>query len=149
MRINNRKYLVDADPDMPLLWVVRDLIGLTGTKYGCGKGICGACILHVDEKPVRSCLQILGEVAEKKITTIEGLSQNNDHPVQKAWIDAQAPQCGYCHSGQIMIAASVYKEGTEEEKGKMEELMNGVLCRCGTYPRIKKAIDKLFEGSIQ
>lgn len=142
--INLRTYTVDVDPDMPLLWVIRDYIGLTGTKYGCGIAQCGACTVHVDGKPMRSCVQAVAGVEGKKITTIEGISENNDHPVQRAWVEAQVPQCGYCQSGQIMTAVALLEAHPRPGEKEIESAMNGVLCRCGTYPRIKKALNKLI-----
>jgi len=143
--INRRKYTVDVDPQMPLLWVIRDYIGLTGTKYGCGIAQCGACTVHVDSKPIRSCVQTVESVKNKKITTLEGISENNDHPVQQAWIDEQVPQCGYCHSGQIMTAVALLEDDPVPDEEKIQRAMDGILCRCGTYPRIKKALDKLIK----
>lgn len=145
--INRRNYTVDVDPQMPLLWVIRDHIGLTGTKYGCGIAKCGACVVHVDGKPIRSCVQPAASVSRKKITTIEGISENNDHPVQNAWIDAQVPQCGYCHSGQIMTAVALLDDNPNPSEEEINTAMSGVLCRCGTYPRIKKALNILLKRS--
>ncbi|MEP0133106.1 MAG: (2Fe-2S)-binding protein [Eudoraea sp.] len=145
--INRRNYTVDVDPQMPLLWVIRDYIGLTGTKYGCGIAQCGACVVHVDGKPIRSCVQPAARVSGKKITTIEGISENNDHPVQNAWIDAQVPQCGYCHSGQIMTAVALLDDNPNPSEEEINTAMSGVLCRCGTYPRIKKALNILLKRS--
>lgn len=145
--INRRNYTVDVDPQMPLLWVIRDYIGLTGTKYGCGIAQCGACVVHVDGKPIRSCVQPAASVSRKKITTIEGISENNDHPVQNAWIDAQVPQCGYCHSGQIMTAVALLDDNPNPSEEEINTAMSGVLCRCGTYPRIKKALNILLKRS--
>lgn len=141
--INQRNYTVDVDPEMPLLWVIRNHIGLTGTKYGCGIGHCGACMVHVDGKPIRSCLQAVAGMEGKRITTIEGISESNDHPVQQAWIEAQVPQCGYCQSGQIMAAVAFLEGNPRPSDKEIENAMNGVLCRCGTYPRIKRALKKL------
>jgi isoquinoline 1-oxidoreductase alpha subunit len=145
--INRRNYTVDVDPQMPLLWVIRDYIGLTGTKYGCGIAQCGACVIHVDGKAIRSCVQPAASVSGKKITTIEGISENNDHPVQNAWIDAQVPQCGYCHSGQIMTAVALLNDNPNPSEEEINTTMSGVLCRCGTYPRIKKAMNTLLKRS--
>lgn len=143
LNINQLNYTVDVDPEMPLLWVIRDHIGFTGTKYGCGIGHCGACMVHVDGRPMRSCLQAVVDMEGKKITTIEGISESNDHPVQQAWIEAQVPQCGYCQSGQIMAAVALLEANPRPSEKEIENAMNGVLCRCGTYPRIKKALKKL------
>lgn len=140
LRINNKSYTVDADPKMPLLWVIRDIIGLTGTKYGCGIAQCGACTVHLGATPVRSCSIPVSAVAGKEITTIEGLSENNAHPVQQAWIAEQVPQCGYCQSGQIMAAVSLLKKNPTPSDKDIDAAMQGHLCRCGTYPRIRKAI---------
>ncbi len=140
MLVNGQTREIDVDPAMPLLWAIRDFMGLTGTKFGCGIAQCGACIVHVDGKPVKSCVMASSAAEGKEITTIEGLSENNDHPVQLAWIKAQVPQCGYCQSGQIMNAAALLKENPNPSDAEIERAMDAVLCRCGTYPRIKKAI---------
>ncbi len=140
--INGKKARVDAEPDTPLLWVVRDHLKLTGTKFGCGAGLCGACTVHVDGKAVRSCQTAVSHVAGKKVTTIEGLSHNATHPLQKAWVEEQVPQCGYCQSGQIMQAASLLKEHPKPTREQIVEAMDGNLCRCGTYHRIIAAIQK-------
>ena len=142
LNINDKNYTIEADPSMPLLWAVRDLVGLTGTKFGCGIAECGACTVHFDGDPVRSCSISVSEAVNKKITTIEGLSKDNSHPVQKAWIEEQVPQCGYCQSGQIMAAASLLKRNADPSDEDIDNIMQGYLCRCGTYPRIKKAIKK-------
>lgn len=142
LNINDKNYTIEADPSMPLLWAVRDLVGLTGTKFGCGIAECGACTVHFDGDPVRSCSISVSEAVNKKITTIEGLSKDNSHPVQKAWIEEQVPQCGYCQSGQIMAAASLLKRNADPSDEDIDNMMQGYLCRCGTYPRIKKAIKK-------
>lgn len=138
--INNRNYNVDVDPDMPLLWVLRDVINLVGTKYGCGVAQCGACVVHLDGQAVRSCVTKLSRAAGKKIVTIEGLSQNNDHPLQKAWLELDVPQCGYCQSGQIMSAAVLLRENKNPTTEEIDAAMSGNLCRCGTYLRIRSAI---------
>ena len=140
LSINNKKYEIEADPAMPLLWVIRDLAGLTGTKFGCGIAQCGACTVYFNGNPVRSCAISVSTVANQKITTIEGLSADNNHPVQKAWIEEQVPQCGYCQSGQIMAAAALLKKNANPTDKDIDTAMQGLLCRCGTYPRIKKAI---------
>ncbi len=140
LRINGQSKEIDADPQMPLLWSIRDFVGLTGTKFGCGIAQCGACTVHMDGVPVRSCVIPTSAAAGKEITTIEGLSENNDHPVQLAWIKAQVPQCGYCQSGQIMSAAALLKTNPNPTDEEIDSAMNNVLCRCGTYPRIRKAI---------
>jgi len=140
LEINQKKYQVDVIPDTPLLWVIRDTIGLTGTKYGCGKALCGACTVLVDGEAIRSCVTPVSSVAEKKITTIEGLSSDLKHPLQKAWIDEDVPQCGYCHSGQLMQAAALLKKNQKPSDEDIDREMSGNLCRCGTYQRIRKAI---------
>jgi isoquinoline 1-oxidoreductase alpha subunit len=140
LKINNKSYIVDADPKMPLLWAIRDVVGLTGTKYGCGMAQCGACTVHLDGTPVRSCSVPVSAVANKNITTIEGLSDDNSHVVQQAWIVEQVPQCGYCQSGQIMAAAALLKKNPTPTDKDIDTAMQGHICRCGTYPRIRKAI---------
>lgn len=140
MLVNGQTREIDVDPAMPLLWAIRDFMGLTGTKFGCGIAQCGACTVHVDGKPVKACVMASSAAEGKEITTIEGLSDNNDHPVQLAWIEEQVPQCGYCQSGQIMNAAALLKENPNPSDEEIERAMDAVLCRCGTYPRIKKAI---------
>ena len=140
LSVNGQNKVIDVDPQMPLLWAIRDFIGLTGTKFGCGIGQCGACIVQLDDKPVRSCVIPSSAVIGKEITTIEGLSKNNDHAVQLAWISQQVPQCGYCQSGQIMTAAALLKKNPNPSDAEIDAAMSPVLCRCGTYPRIKKAI---------
>jgi len=140
--INGKSARVDAGNDTPLLWVVREHLKLTGTKFGCGSGLCGACTVHVDGKAVRACQTTLSSVAGKKVTTIEGLSANNSHPLQKAWIAEQVPQCGYCQSGQIMQAAELLAKNKKPSRQQIVEHMDGNICRCGTYPRIVRAIQR-------
>ena len=140
LKINNKSYNVDVDPKMPLLWAIREAVGLTGTKYGCGIAQCGACTVHLEGNPVRSCQLPVSAVANKNITTIEGLSENNEHPVQQAWIAEQVPQCGYCQSGQIMAASALLKKNPNPNDKDIDTAMQGHICRCGTYPRIRKAI---------
>jgi len=140
LKINRKDYQVDVDPSTPMLWVLRDHLNLVGTKFGCGIAQCGACTIHVDGEAVRSCITFISEVGNKEITTIEGLSENGDHPLQQAWIEHDVPQCGYCQSGQIMTAAALLKKNPHPTDQEIEEAMNGNLCRCGTYIRIKKAI---------
>ena len=142
LAINGETYEVETAADTSLLWVLREHLGLTGTKYGCGIAQCGACTIHIDKKPMKACMLKVGTLANgQKITTIEGLSENGDHPVQEAWIEAQAPQCGYCQSGQIMQAVALLEEDPAPSMEKIKNYMNGVLCRCGTYLRIIKAIE--------
>ena len=140
LNINQKNYTIDADPEMPLLWALRDVIGLVGTKYGCGVAQCGACTVHLDGEAVRSCVTKLKRAADKKIVTIEGLSKNNDHPLQLAWQEVDVPQCGYCQSGQIMSAAVLLRENPNPTDTDIDAAMEGNLCRCGTYLRIRKAI---------
>jgi len=140
LTVNNKKYEADVPPDMPLLWVIRDVIGLTGTKFGCGMAQCGACTIHLEGEAVRSCVTPVSRAAGKKITTIEGLSDDNSHPLQVAWLLEDAPQCGYCQSGQIMSAAVLLKEKPNPTNEDIDDAMSGNICRCGTYPRIRKAI---------
>ena len=139
-RINGKTVTVEADGDTPLLWVIRDDIGLTGTKFGCGVGQCGACTVHLDGKATRSCITPLSAVEGTEITTIEGLDPKGQHPVQRAWQELQVPQCGYCQSGQIMQAASVLKENPNITDQQIDALMTGNLCRCMTYTRIRAAV---------
>ncbi len=141
LTVNGRQVEVPLAPDIPLLWVLREHLKLTGTKYGCGIAQCGACTVHVDGEAVRSCQVLLGDAAGKRVTTIEGLSANSDHPLQKAWVAEQVPQCGYCQSGQIMQAATLLQANPHPSRQEIVEHMDGNLCRCGTYPRIVKAIE--------
>ena len=138
--INNKSYAVEADDQMPLLWALRDLLGLTGTKYSCGAGLCGTCTVLVDGEPTRSCVTPLSSVAEKAIVTIEGLSEDGNHPLQKAWLDERVTQCGYCQPGQLMNAAALLEKNPNPSDNDIDEAMTNVLCRCGTYQRIRKAI---------
>jgi aerobic-type carbon monoxide dehydrogenase small subunit (CoxS/CutS family) len=142
LNVNRKDYTVAVQPDTPLLWVIRDEIGLTGTKYGCGISVCGACTVHVDGKAVRSCRTHVSDVVGKEITTIEGLSADGNHPVQKAWIEEDVPQCGYCHSGQIMTAAALLAENPTPSDEDIDEAMSNNICRCGTYQRIRSAIHR-------
>lgn len=141
-RINGRAVEVGAEPDTPLLWVIREHLKLTGTKFGCGIAQCGACTIHVDGAPVRSCVTLLQDVAGSEVTTIEGLSPNASHPLQKAWIEEQVPQCGYCQSGQIMQAAALLKNNPSPSRDEIIAHMDGNICRCGTYVRIISAIQR-------
>jgi len=140
LKINRKEYHVDVDPSTPMLWVLRDHLNLVGTKFGCGVAQCGACTIHLNGEAVRSCITFISEVGDKEITTIEGLSEKGDHPLQQAWIEHDVPQCGYCQSGQIMTAAALLKKNPHPTDQEIEEAMNGNICRCGTYTRIKKAI---------
>jgi isoquinoline 1-oxidoreductase alpha subunit len=138
--VNGQTHDVDAPPDMPLLWALRDLMGMTGTKFGCGIAQCGACTVHVDGAPLRSCVTPVEAVAGKQITTIEGLSQDGSHPVQKAWAELDVVQCGYCQSGQIMSAVALLAQIPSPSDADIDQAMSGNICRCGTYPRIRAAV---------
>jgi isoquinoline 1-oxidoreductase alpha subunit len=138
--LNGKLQTVDVVPQMPLLWVLRDSLGMTGTKFGCGMALCGACTVHINGQPTRSCTTQVSTVAGKTVTTIEGLSSDNSHPVQRAWIEADVPQCGYCQSGQIMTAAALVAKTTNPSDSDIDEAMRGNLCRCGTYQAIRKAV---------
>ena len=140
LKINQQSHTIDADPEMPLLWAIRDLVGLTGTKFGCGVAQCGACVIHLNGEAVRSCVTKVKRAIGQQITTIEGLSKNNDHPLQVAWNEADVPQCGYCHSGQLMSAAVLLREKPNPTDQDIDDAMAGNICRCGTYLRIRKAI---------
>ena len=140
LQINSQSYFSDAPPDTPLLWVIREELRLTGTRFGCGAGLCGACTVHLDGQAVRSCMVRVGDVGNQHITTIEGLDAANTHPVQRAWVDIQVPQCGYCQSGQIMQAAALLAQNPNPSDKEIVEGMNGNLCRCATYPRIVSAV---------
>ncbi|MDP6578381.1 MAG: (2Fe-2S)-binding protein [Candidatus Marinimicrobia bacterium] len=142
LTVNGKKHRVNVEDDMPLLWVLRDELGLTGTKFGCGRGFCGTCIVHLDGEPTRSCMIAVGNANGSKITTIEGLSPDVSHPLQKAWIDEEVPQCGYCQSGQIMTAAALLEQKTNPSDKDIDVAMKMNLCRCGTYQRIRKAIHR-------
>ncbi len=140
--VNGREVLVDIPSDTPLLWAVRDYLGLTGTKFGCGLAQCGACTVHVNGQPTRSCITPVAAVRGKAVTTIEGLAPNADHPLQKAWVAEQVPQCGYCQSGQIMQAAALLARNKKPSREQIVQHMNGNICRCGTYNRIVRAIER-------
>jgi len=142
LNLNGRNTAVDVDADMPLLWVLRDVLGLTGTKYGCGMALCGACTVHLDGEPVRSCVTPVSAASSKRVTTIEGLSPDNSHPVQRAWIELDVPQCGYCQSGQIMSAAALLAQTAQPTDAEIDTAMAGNICRCGTYQRIRAAIHR-------
>jgi len=143
--VNGTEHEIDAPADMPLLWALRDLVGLTGTKFGCGMAQCGACTVHLEGKPIRSCLMPASAVAGKAITTIEGLSADITHPVQRAWTELDVVQCGYCQSGQIMAAAALIKEKPKPTDADIDAAMSGNLCRCGTYQRIRAAVHRAAE----
>ena len=140
LNVNGKKQTVNVEPTTPVLWVLRDHLDLVGTKYGCGVAQCGACTIHLDGVAVRSCMLPVSGVANKEITTIEGLSKNGEHPIQKAWLEHDVPQCGYCQAGQIMSAAALLMKNPKPTDGEIESAMNGNICRCGTYLRIKEAI---------
>lgn len=145
LTINNTNHTIEVDPQMPLLWAIRDFVGLKGTKFGCGIAQCGACTVLLDGNPIRSCSFPVSGAKGKKIATIEGLSENTDHPVQKAWIEMQVPQCGYCQSGQILAASALLAKTPQPTDAQIDAAMQGNLCRCGTYPRIKTAIHRAAE----
>ena len=145
LNVNGKSVEVDVDPDTPLLWVLRDTLGLTGTKFGCGMALCGACTVHLDGNPVRSCQLPVSAIGEQKITTIEGLSTDRSHPVQKAWIELDVPQCGYCQSGQIMSASALLASNKNPSDADIDAAMSGNICRCGTYQRIRAAIRRAAE----
>jgi aerobic-type carbon monoxide dehydrogenase small subunit (CoxS/CutS family) len=140
--VNGLHVDLDVDPSTPLLWVIREQLGLTGTKYGCGMAQCGACTIHIDREAVRSCVAPVARAAGKEVTTIEGLSSDLSHPLQRAWIEQDVPQCGYCQSGQLMSAAVLLREKPEPSDEDIDQAMTGNICRCGTYPRIRKAIHR-------
>ena len=145
LTVNGVKRDVDVSPDTPLLWVLRDVLGLTGTKYGCGMAQCGACTVHVDGQPLRSCIMPLSAVAEKAVTTIEGLSPDGSHPVQRAWAELDVVQCGYCQSGQIMAAAALLAVSPKPTDSEIDTALTGNICRCGTYQRIRAAVHRAAE----
>ena len=146
LNVNGRDLKADVEPDTPLLWTLRDGLGLTGTKFGCGMAQCGACTVHLDGQPIRSCVTPVSAVGNKKVTTIEGLSAEGTHPVQRAWEAEQVPQCGYCQSGQIMSAAALLARNPKPSDADIDQAMAGNICRCGTYQRIRKAIHTAAEG---
>ncbi|WP_339626636.1 (2Fe-2S)-binding protein [uncultured Maribacter sp.] len=147
LNINGETKEVDVDPSTPILWVLRDHIKLVGTKYGCGIAQCGACTVHLGDTAVRSCQLTVSAVGDQEITTIEGLSENGDHPVQQAWLEVDVPQCGYCQAGQIMTASALLKKNPNPSDAEIESAMDGNICRCGTYTRIKKAV-KMASKSV-
>jgi len=142
LRVNGESHQVEVPDTMPLLWVLRDLLGLTGAKYGCGRSQCGACTVHLDGEPIRSCTTRIARVGEREVTTIEGLSADGSHPVQKAWVAEQVPQCGYCQSGQLMSAAALLAATPNPTDAEIDEKMSGNICRCGTYQRVRRAIHR-------
>ena len=146
LNVNGRDLKADVEPDTPLLWTLRDGLGLTGTKFGCGMAQCGACTVHLDGQPIRSCVTPVSAVGNKKVTTIEGLSADGTHPVQRAWEAEQVPQCGYCQSGQIMSAAALLAKNPKPSDADIDKAMAGNICRCGTYQRIRKAIHTAADG---
>ncbi|MGE0638895.1 MAG: (2Fe-2S)-binding protein [Thermoanaerobaculia bacterium] len=145
LTVNDERRSFEADPAMPLLWALRDLLELTGTRFGCGAALCGACTVHLDGEPIRSCRTSVGSVAGRRVTTIEGLSSDGSHPVQRAWIELDVPQCGYCQAGQIMSAAALLAKNRRPSDPEIDEAMAGNLCRCGTYNRIRRAIARAGE----
>jgi isoquinoline 1-oxidoreductase alpha subunit len=146
LTVNGVEQTLDADPEMPLLWALRDLLGLTGTKYGCGEALCGACTVHLDGDVVRSCVTPLRRAAGKAVTTIEGLSKAGDHPLQQAWVELAVPQCGYCQAGQIMSAAALLAANPSPSDEDIDRSLGGNLCRCGTYVRIRAAVKRAAGG---
>ncbi len=147
LSVNGKTVEVDVESDTPLLWVLRDTLGLTGTKFGCGMAQCGACTVHVDGSPIRSCVTPAASLAGKKVTTIEGLSPRGDHPLQKAWVAEGVPQCGYCQSGQIMTAAALLKKTPKPSRKQIVDAMTGNICRCGTYNQIVAAIERAAKAT--
>ena len=146
LTINGKEYRPEVDPATPLLWVLRDTLQMTGTKFGCGAGLCGACTVHLDGQPVRSCITPISAVRARKVTTIEGLSADRSHALQQAWIAEQVPQCGYCQSGQIMAAAALLAKTPKPTEAQIDAAMTGNICRCGTYQRIRRAILRAAKG---
>ena len=148
LSVNGKQHELIVPPDMPLLWVLRDALGLTGTKYGCGIGLCGACTVHLDGQAVRSCQTFVSTIGSRKVTTIEGLSANRSHPVQRAWIVEQVPQCGFCQSGQIMQAAALLTKNPHATREEIGQAMTGNICRCATYQRIRRAIERAAREGV-
>jgi aerobic-type carbon monoxide dehydrogenase small subunit (CoxS/CutS family) len=145
LNVNGKRHTVEVDPETPLLWVLRDTLGLTGTKYGCGRALCGTCTVHIDGQAVRSCMRPVSRVVGNRITTIEGLAAKGDHPLQDAWVEEDVPQCGYCQPGQIMTAAALLAQNDNPSDQDIDDAMSGNLCRCGTYQRIRRAIRRTVE----
>jgi len=146
LRVNGKDQTLDVDPEMPLLWAIRDVIGLTGTKYGCGQALCGACVIHIDGEAVRACVTPVRRAVGHAVTTIEGLSADGNHPLQRAWVELAVPQCGFCQSGQIMTAAALLAKRPKPSDVEIDQSMAGNICRCGTYTRIRAAVKKAAEG---
>ncbi len=142
VRVNGQDHVLDVDPEMPILWAIRDVLGLTGTKYGCGQALCGACVVHLDGEAVRACVTPIRRAEGKSITTIEGLSPDGSHPLQRAWVELGVPQCGFCQSGQIMTAAALLAKKPKPSAAEIDQSLAGNLCRCGTYLRIRAAVQK-------
>ena len=149
LNVNGRVLQADVEPDTPLLWALRDGLGLTGTKFGCGMAQCGACTVHLDGQPIRSCVTPVSAVKDRKVTTIEGLSRDGSHPVQRAWVAEQVPQCGYCQSGQIMAAAALLAKTPNPTDEQIDQALAGNLCRCGTYQRIRQAVHTAAAGGAR
>ncbi len=147
LNVNGKERQVDVDPEMPLLWVLRDELDMKGTKFGCGKALCGACTVHLNGAAIRSCVLPISATVGTQITTIEGLSEDGSHPVQQAWMEVDVPQCGYCQAGQIMTASALLANNPNPNESEVAAVMSGNLCRCGTYPRIKRAIDRAIQLS--
>ena len=147
LNVNGKQRQVDVDPEMPLLWVLRDELNMKGTKFGCGKALCGACTVHLNGAAIRSCVLPVSATAGAQITTIEGLSEDGSHPVQQAWMEVDVPQCGYCQAGQIMTASAMLANNPNPNESEVAAVMSGNLCRCGTYPRIKKAVERAIQLS--
>jgi isoquinoline 1-oxidoreductase alpha subunit len=143
VRVNGAAHQLEVDPEMPLLWALRDVLGLTGTKYGCGEALCGACTVHLDGEAVRACVTPVRRVEGRSVTTIEGLSPDGDHPLQRAWVELGVPQCGFCQAGQIMTAAALLKKRPRPTDAEIDQSLAGNLCRCGTYTRIRAAVRKV------
>jgi aerobic-type carbon monoxide dehydrogenase small subunit (CoxS/CutS family) len=149
LNVNGQEYTVEVPPDMPLLWVLRDTLGLTGTKFGCGVSICGVCTVLLDGEDIRSCVTPISDVADRQVTTIEGLSPDLSHPLQRAWIEESVVQCGYCQPGQLMTAAALLARNPNPSDADIDNAMSGVICRCGTYPRIRRAIHRAIQEGGQ
>ena len=149
LTINGTSHSLDADPEMPILWALRDLLKLKGTKFGCGQGLCGACTVHLDGQPIRACVTPLSAVRGAQLTTIEGLSTDGSHPVQQAWAEHNVPQCGYCQSGQIMSAVALLRDNANPSDQDIDQAMSGNVCRCGMYGRIRKAIKTVADSPVQ